>query len=94
MAVITLLYTYIMAKGKPEENNPKRRPKKPTPAKLFVPLDSPIRKDEKEMRRISGIPQGLSSHEQLKFAEEALRERPPSTSEIHDANYDKNRESY
>jgi len=39
-----------MAKGKPEENNPKRRPKRPRQPGLFVPLDSPIRKEEKEMR--------------------------------------------
>lgn len=83
-----------MAKGNSEENNPKRRPKRPRPPGLFVPLDSPIRKEEKEMRRISGIPQGIGSHEQIKLAEEALRERPPSTSDIHDANYDQNRSSY
>jgi len=39
-----------MAKGKPEENNPKRRPKRPRPPGLSVPLNSSIRKKEKEMR--------------------------------------------
>ena len=52
-----------MAKGKPEENNPKRRPKRPRPPGMFVPLDSPIRKEEKEMRRQAGLPQGMHSEE-------------------------------
>lgn len=83
-----------MAKGKPEENNPKRRPKKPRPPGMFVPLDSPIRKEEKEMRRQSGFPQGMHSEEQLKYADEALRERPPSTRDIHDERYDSDKSSY
>ena len=51
-----------MANGKHEENNPRRRP--PRPPGLFVPLDSPIRKDEKEMLRLAGNPEVMSSKEQ------------------------------
>lgn len=83
-----------MAKGKPEENNPKRRPKRPRPPGMFVPLDSPIRKEEKEMRRQAGLPQGMHSEEQLKLADEALRERPPSTRALHDERYDQDKSSY
>ena len=83
-----------MAKGKPEENNPKRRPKKPRPPGMFVPLDSPIRKDEKEMRRQARLPLGMHSEEQLKLADEALRERPKSTSALHDERYDQDKSSY
>jgi hypothetical protein len=87
-----------MAKGKPEEHNPKRRP--PRPSGLFVPLDSPIRKDEKEMRELSGIPQGIGSTDLLRildgaeFLENSRRERSKRTSEIHDESYNQDKSSY
>ena len=77
-----------MAKGKPEENNPKRRPKRPRPPGLFVPLDSPIRKEEKEMRRLAGNPESMSSKEQEAVADEALRKRPKQTRYMHDEEED------
>jgi len=87
-----------MAKGKPEEHNPKRRPSRPPG--LFVPLDSPIRKDEKEMRSLSGIPQGIGSTDLLRildgaeFLENSRRERSKRTSEIHDESYNQDKSSY
>ena len=87
-----------MAKGKPEEHNPKRRPSKPSG--LFVPLDSPIRKDEKEMRSLSGIPQGIGSTDLLRildgaeFLKDSRRERSKRTSEIHDESYNQDKSSY
>jgi len=71
-----------MAKGKPEENNPKRKP--PRPPGLFVPINSPIRKEEKEMRRLAGLPESMSSDEAIKRADEALRKRPKQTRYLHD----------
>jgi len=87
-----------MAKVKHEEHNPKRRPSRPPG--LFVPLDSPIRKDEKEMRELSGIPQGIGSTDLLRildgaeFLEDSRRERSKRTSEVHDERYNQDKSSY
>lgn len=81
-----------MANGKHEENNPRRRPSRPPG--LFVPIDSPIRKDEKEMRRLAGNPESMDSEEQLQRAEKASRKRPPDTTSLHDERYDKDNSSY
>jgi hypothetical protein len=51
---------------------------------MFVPIDSPIRKEEKEMRRLAGNPEVMSTKEQEAVADEALRERPKQTRYIHD----------
>lgn len=71
-----------MANGKHEENNPRRRPSRPPG--MFVPIDSPIRKEEKEMRRMAGNPEVMSTKEQEAVADEALRKRPKQTRYIHD----------
>jgi len=71
-----------MANGKHEENNPRRRPSRPPG--MFVPIDSPIRKEEKEMRRLAGNPEVMSTKEQEAVADEALRKRPKQTRYIHD----------
>lgn len=97
-----------MARGKPEENNPKRRPQKPkhpiphAPGnfKTFgkwghsVPLDSPLRKEEKEMRRFYGLPESMNTAEQLRYADEALRKRPQSPRDEFDERYDQDKSSY
>jgi len=80
-----------MARGKPEENNPKRRPQKP---KSSVPLDSPLRKEEKEMRRFYGLPESMNTAEQLMYADEALRKRPKPPRDEFDERYDQDKSSY
>jgi hypothetical protein len=70
-----------MAKGKPEENNPKRRPSRP---RASVPRDSPLLAEQKEQRRLAGNPEFMSSKEQEEMADEALRERPRQTRYMHD----------
>jgi hypothetical protein len=70
-----------MAKGKPEEHNPKRKPVRP---KASVPRDSPLLAEQKEQRRLAGNPEYMSSKEQEEMADEALRERPRQTRYMHD----------
>lgn len=76
------MYNQRMANGKHEENNPRRRPSRPPG--MFVPIDSPIRKEEKEMRRMAGNPEVMSTKEQEAVADEALRKRPKQTRYTHD----------
>ena len=86
-----------MAKGKPEEHNPKRKPVRP---KASVPRDSPLLKEQREQRRLAGIPQRIGSSDLLNildsadFLEGSRRERSKRTSEVHDERYNQDKSSY